>query len=233
MYIGDVGGNVASTAIEEVNVGVPGANYGWPLCEGDCPVSGTTNPIFSYPHSGRDASVTGGFVYRGNQFPSEYVGSYFFADYVQNWIKRLTFDVNGNVTAVVNFWPPDGSPDGPLVGDPVKLIEGPDGSIYYVDIGFNDQHVPNPAAIRRIRYVINNQPPIAVASANPTFGTPPLDVAFSSAGSFDPEGVGLSYNWTFGDGFIINGSESDSHIPGGRTLYRQADGFGRSQCDVV
>ena len=34
---------------------------------------------------------------------------------------------------------------------------GPDGSIYYVDIGFDDQYVPNPAAIRRIRYV-NGQP---------------------------------------------------------------------------
>ena len=200
MYIGDVGGNDPSTAIEEVNLGVRGANYGWPFCEGNCPVTGTTNPIYSYPHSGRDASITGGFVYRGSQFPSEYYGSYFFADYVQNTIKRLTFDANGNVTAVLNFWPPDGSPDGPLVGDPVKLIEGPDGSLYYVDIGFNDQHVPNPAAVRRIRYVVSNQPPVVVASANPTAGLPPLMVAFSSAGSSDPEGLALTYSWTFGDG---------------------------------
>ena len=32
----------------------------------------------------------GGFVYHGTQFPSSYQGSYFFADYAQNWIKRLT-----------------------------------------------------------------------------------------------------------------------------------------------
>ena len=70
------------------------------------------SPIHSYPHNGRDAAVTGGFVYRGSQFPSEYVGSYFFADYTRNWIRRLTFDANGNVSGVFNFEPIDGSVDG-------------------------------------------------------------------------------------------------------------------------
>ena len=51
-----------------------------------------TSPIYSYPHNGRDAAITGGFVYHGSQFPSRYQGSYFFADYTQNWIRRLTFD---------------------------------------------------------------------------------------------------------------------------------------------
>lgn len=200
MYIGDVGGNDPSTAVEEINLGVAGANYGWPLCEGPCPQEpGVTGPIHSYPHDNRDASVTGGVVYRGTQFPSEYQGSYFFADYVQNWIKRLTFDGSGNVTGVEGFEPVDGSPDGPY-GDPVKLIEGPDGSLYYVDIGFNDQHIPNEAAIRRIRYTPGNAPPVAVSSANPVSGQAPLLVSFSSAGSYDPEGVSLSYSWAFGDG---------------------------------
>jgi PKD repeat protein len=45
-----------------------------------------------------------------------------------------------------------------------------------------------------------NQPPVAVASATPTAGPAPLSVSFSSAGSYDPEGATLSYNWTFGDG---------------------------------
>jgi glucose/arabinose dehydrogenase len=200
MYIGDVGGNDNSTAMEEINLGVRGANYGWPLGEGDSGVPGTTAPIFSYPHSGRDASITGGFVYRGSQFPSEYYGSYFFADYVQNTIGRLTFDAQGNVADVVNFWPADGGLDQLLPGDPVKLVQGPDGSLYYVDLGFNDQHVPNDAAIRRIRYVVNNLPPVVAASANPASGLSPLTVNFSSVGSFDPEGFGLTYAWNFGDG---------------------------------
>ena len=77
--------------------------------------------------------------------------------------------------------------DTAAVGDPVKFLEGPDGSLYYVDIGFNDAHVPNPASIRRIRYIVGNQPPTAVASANTTSGQAPLPVTFSSSGSVDPE----------------------------------------------
>jgi glucose/arabinose dehydrogenase len=200
MYIGDVGGNDPQTAIEEVDLVARGANYGWPLEEGNGGVPGTTPPIYSYPHNGRDACITGGFVYRGNQFPSEYYGNYFFGDFVQNTMSRLTLDAAGNVTNAVNFLPADGSTDGPTVGDPVKFVQGPDGSIYYVDIGFNDQHTPNDAAIRRIRYVPANQPPVAASGANPTAGLPPLTVAFSSAGSSDPEGATLSYTWNFGDG---------------------------------
>ena len=48
-----------------------------------------TNPIYTYGHGRHDASVTGGFVYRGTQFPAEYPGNYFFGDYSQNWIKRI------------------------------------------------------------------------------------------------------------------------------------------------
>jgi hypothetical protein len=58
----------------------------------------------------------------------------FFAEYSENWIKRLRFDVNGNVDGVFNFEPPDGSADGPT-GDIVALTEGPDGALYYVDLG--------------------------------------------------------------------------------------------------
>jgi PKD repeat protein len=45
-----------------------------------------------------------------------------------------------------------------------------------------------------------NQPPVAIASGAPANGPAPLAVSFSSAGSYDPEGVALSYAWTFGDG---------------------------------
>jgi glucose/arabinose dehydrogenase len=200
MYIGDVGGNDGNTAIEELNLGIAGANYGWPLGEGETGIPGTTDPIFSYAHNNLESAITAGFIYHGSQFPSEYQGSFFFGDYANNTIKRLTLDANGNVTGVVNFWPADGSRDGSVVGDPVKLVEGPDGSLYYVDIGFDTAYQPNPAAIRRIRYSVANQPPVAVAMADMTVGLPPLTVNFSSAGSFDPEGQPLSYLWTFGDG---------------------------------
>ena len=199
-YIADVGGNDPATAREEVNLGIAGANYGWPLCEGPCGNPAVTDPIYWYPHNGRDASITGGFIYRGSQFPSEYYGNYFFADYAQNWIRRLTFDASGNVSGVFNFEPIDGSLDGPY-GDIVHLIEGPDGALYYTDLGYSDTTgTSGISKIRRIRFVQTNLPPVAVVAANPTAGPEPLAVNFSSVGSSDPEGQPLSYLWTFGDG---------------------------------
>jgi PKD repeat protein len=144
--------------------------------------------------------VTGGFVYHGTQFPASYQGSYFFADYTQNWIRRLTFDASGNVSGVSNFEPADGSVDGPY-GDIVYLVEGPDGALYYLDLGYSDiGGTFGISKIRRIRYVSSNQTPVATAAATPTSGPTPLSVAFSSAGSGDPEGLPLTYAWTFGDG---------------------------------
>jgi glucose/arabinose dehydrogenase len=199
LIIGDVGGNDASTAIEEVNVGARGANYGWPNVEGPCSAP-CTSPIYSYAHNGRDSAVTGGFVYHGDQFPSSYKGSYFFADYTQNWIKRLTFGADGKVNGVFNFEPPDGSNDGPY-GDIVYLVEGPEGSLYYLDLGYSDISATfGVSKLRRIRYISGDQPPIAAADATPRSGSAPLNVSFSSAGSSDPEGKPLTYSWTFGDG---------------------------------
>jgi PKD repeat protein len=45
-----------------------------------------------------------------------------------------------------------------------------------------------------------NQPPVAVASANPESGEAPLTVQFSSDGSHDPDGTITAYAWDFGDG---------------------------------
>jgi glucose/arabinose dehydrogenase/PKD repeat protein len=209
MYIGDVGSNV----FEEVNRGVAGANYGWPTCEGVCDVAGMTNPLFTYALSGRDAAITGGFVYRGEQFPASYQGVYFYGDFAQNWIRYLTLDTAGKVTGSHSFLPPDGALDGPY--DPVMLKQGPDGSLYYVDFGWGWLDSVNLAAIRRIRYISGDQPPVVVASAAPRSGQTPLSVSFSSTGSFDPESQPLSYVWTFGDG-------STSTVPHPMHVYTQS-----------
>jgi parallel beta-helix repeat protein len=53
----------------------------------------------------------------------------------------------------------------------------------------------------------SNQPPVAVASANPANGDVPLTVQFSSDGSYDPDGGIATFAWDFGDGNIS--SEAD------------------------
>jgi len=161
--------------------------------------------------------VVGGFVYHGTQFPATYQGSFFFADYAQHWIKRLTLDASGHVTGVFNFEPADGSPDGPF-GDIVYLTDGPDGALYYVDLGF--QLGGNGAdAVRRISYVSTNQAPVPAASATPSSGPAPLTVTFSSAGSVDPEGTPLSYSWDFGDG-AVSTDPNPTHVYATRGVYQ-------------
>lgn len=94
-YINDVGQN----AREEVNLGVVGANYGWPAREGFCannenstalnplcappaPGLGYTQPLNDYPHNPSNGGdyITGGAHVPNGAWPSEYDGGYFFAD---------------------------------------------------------------------------------------------------------------------------------------------------------
>jgi glucose/arabinose dehydrogenase len=224
LFIGDVGGNDPSTSKEEINLGAPGADYGWPATEGPCSAP-CTSPLLWYPHAGRDAAVVSGFVYHGTAFPAAYQGAYFYADYTQNWIRGLTLDANGQVSSTFNFEPADGSVDGPY-GDIVYLAEGPDGALYYADLGYSDESgMYGVSKIRRIKYVQNNQAPVVNASATPTSGPTPLDVTFSSAGSMDPEGQPLTYSWSFGDGT----TSTETHLHHGRGVPGPADGLGRRE----
>ena len=127
MHINDVG----QDTWEEINLGVQGANYGWPSTEGPTSAAGVTAPLFSYKHS--DASPRGsgpggffvGFAITGGSFypdaapfPVAYRNSYYFADYVSHFIGRYDW-VNNAAYAF-----------GQVSGDPVDLMTGNDGALY-------------------------------------------------------------------------------------------------------
>jgi glucose/arabinose dehydrogenase len=103
MYIADVGQN----QYEEIDVelaGTPGGqNYGWRFMEGlhcfdssgcDAASQGLVLPVAEYDH-GQGCSVTGGYVYRGSQFPA-LTGIYFYGDYCSGIIWGLRHEADGS-----------------------------------------------------------------------------------------------------------------------------------------
>jgi len=98
VMIADVGqGN-----IEEINrmpLTQAGINYGWRCYEGNnayntsgCAAQSTmTFPVAAYDHSGGKCSITGGYIYRGTQYPA-LQGKYIFADYCSTQIGILNND---------------------------------------------------------------------------------------------------------------------------------------------
>ncbi len=94
LFCGDVGQKLW----EEIDIIVKGGNYGWRFMEGNhcfnpkenCESPDLILPIHEYDHSEEKGglSVTGGYVYRGSQFP-ELQGKYVFADYSTSRIWTL------------------------------------------------------------------------------------------------------------------------------------------------
>lgn len=152
VIIGDVG----ELAAEEVNVLAAGqtANFGWPCFEAtgksfaaaepgcadlvepsggssDGPGGGAghTQPIAYYNHENWAGALTGGVVYRGENYPKEYLGRYFAGDYV---FQRIF--------AIDLADPPAGGPAFPAfaagsgTGGPVQFALGPDGNVWYVSV---------------------------------------------------------------------------------------------------
>lgn len=184
-------GEVGWSNWEEVNRITAGANYGWPCWEGNslssynCTPSGVTLPTYTYAHNASGAgSITVGAFPTNGAYPASYNNSMFIGDYAQNWIKRVNFDNNNNVSSVTTV----------IDGDvwPVDMSTGVDGTIYYLDIAFG--------SLNRITHTTGNRKPVVQVSAVPTSGLAPLQVVFSSEGTIDPDGNPISYSWNFGDG---------------------------------
>lgn len=126
MFINDVGQNTW----EEINDGIAGSNYGWSICEGLCapPNANYRDPLFRYGHgssSTTGCAITGGAFYNPTtaNFPVDYIGKYFYAEFCTGWIRR--FDpATGTDTAFATG-----------ASNPVDLIVTADGSLYYLARG--------------------------------------------------------------------------------------------------
>ena len=126
LFINDVG----QSTWEEINNGVAGSNYGWPAAEGPAspPNPNFRDPIFYYGHgssSTTGCAIVGGAFYNPSvlQFPSSFLGKYFFADLCSGWIRVLD-PINNTASGFASD-----------ISSPVDLHVGPDGALYYLTRG--------------------------------------------------------------------------------------------------
>ncbi|HEX5540381.1 MAG TPA: ThuA domain-containing protein [Micromonospora sp.] len=167
----------------------------------------------SIPEFGNGSeSPMGGPVYRydpdlksGTKFPEYFDGTFFAAEWDRSWIKNIVMDEAGQPLAINPF------PE--QIRRPMDIEFGPDGSLYVLDYGSGYFGGAPDSALYRIDYVKGQRSPIAVVNANPTSGTVPLTVHFSSEGSRDPDpGDSFTYAWDFnGDGTIDSTEPSASY----------------------
>jgi len=196
MFINDVGQNTW----EEINEGAAGANYGWPTAEGTSSNPSFVNPVYAYSHGGspvQGCAITGGAFYAGlpAQFPAEYVGDYFFADYCTGWINQL--DTSSGV--VVSTFASG-------ISSPVDLAVGPEGSLYYLARG-------STGVVVRVDFTGSQAPAITAhpASRTVSVGQP---ASFTVGASGAPP---LSYQWQR-NGVAIAGATSTTYTLPSATL---------------
>ena len=213
MFINDVGG----ATWEEINDGIAGSNYGWPTTEGPTADPRFRSPIFAYQHGNTPTTgcaITGGAFYNppSTQFPSSYVGDYFFADFCSGWIRKLD-PANGNTVADFASG----------AYGPVDLAVGPDGAIYYLTWG-------GPVGkVFRIAYTGSQGPTITTHPVSQTVsvgqpatfsvtasGTPPLSYQWQRNGVNIPNATSATYT-------LASAQISDS---GARFRARVTNGFG-------
>jgi glucose/arabinose dehydrogenase len=205
IHINDVGQNTW----EEIDLGAPGADYGWNVREGPCvtgsssdcgpPPAGMTNPIYWYRQGDPSGcrAITGGAFVPAGIWPAAYTGTYLFADYVCGRIFRLDRQGDGSYLRT-DFATGLGS------NSAVHMAFGPHNgtqALFYTT--YEDS-----GSVRRIEYTGSaNREPFAALTASPTSGPAPLQVDFDGSGSGDPDaGDTLTYLWDFGDGATAEGT---------------------------
>jgi glucose/arabinose dehydrogenase len=210
MLVADVGDHVA----EEINVGVSGANYGWPHAEGPSADPRFTDPLHAYGHTDdgfgvANCAVMGGDFYEPAtpSFPPAFHGRYLFADHCAGWLRWLNPTTGAAQPFASGF------------ERPVDGTVAPDGSVLVLQRQLGGARA---GVLLRITHTGATEVP-------PTITTQPADVTVApgSPARFTVAASGsepLTYQWRR-DGVAIAGATDSSYTLRGPTLADDGDTF--------
>ncbi|WP_170069480.1 PQQ-dependent sugar dehydrogenase [Spirosoma pollinicola] len=202
VFVNDVG----QSAYEEINQVVAGKNYGWPGIEGNrtnqTPPTNYQDPVYAYNHDS-GCSITAGEFYNPStaQFPSSYMGKYFFADYCGGWIKTM----DPATKSITSF--------STGLNRPLVIKVGLDGSLYFIARGGigggsdADNTSSNGGVLWKVTYTGNGMPVVAVQPVNKTVSVGE-SVTFSVSASGTPT---PTYQWQR-NGVAISGATAASYV---------------------
>src|SRR6185503_11174341 len=124
------------------------------------------------------------------QFPQQYSGSYFYADFCQGWIRTFNPNSGSELFAEFTYFP-------------VDLKVAKNGTLYYLERGLDSSNTEG--AVFKIEFTSQNSPVITQQPANVT-------VAAGQPASFSVQASGsapLSYRWQR-NGVNLDGPTSDT-----------------------
>jgi glucose/arabinose dehydrogenase len=183
---------------EEINDATTGGlNFGWPTTEGKFDATtypNFTNPVYAYAHGsgdGKGCAITGGtfFYPSATNYPSVYLGKYFFQDLCNQWINTL--DVSNAVRSPFAI---------ALPASALALTTGIDGNLYFVS--------RDTGALYKIIYTNTTIPYI-------TNHPVAMTVAEGESATFNVSALGttpFSYQWQKDGADILNATASSLRI---------------------
>jgi cytochrome c len=155
----------------------------------------TASAEFPLVGSGSRSSVGGPIYHRADRplakrpWPAYYEGKWLATDLARGWIMAISMKPNGDYDKMEQFLP-DYHPI-----EPIDMKFGPDGDLYVLEYGSVWFGKSDNAKLVRIEYNAGNRKPVVAVSTNKQGGTVPLNITLSSAGTKDPDGDQLKYNW--------------------------------------
>jgi glucose/arabinose dehydrogenase len=190
IFINDVGAG-SYEEINEASTNVGGFNFGWPTTEGPTTDSRFKTPFHYYTHASGQCAITGGAFYDPAtvNFPAQYVGDYFYADFCAGWIKSVDLTTKAESTLL----------GASGLRSPVDIDVADDGSLYYLARGQGQVH--------RVRFVDSGTPPSIATHPQP------VTVSVGGNATFTVSATGsapLSYRWQR-NGVDIPGATGSSY----------------------